>query len=141
MGCCVLCKKSDYFLDDLISVRMTELKPTELQEIKTFLEDENLDEVLDINVKDLIIYGSGQIGKDLVSKSSLFKKVKNYVVVDSDKAKIGNKFFDKIIMPPSILENENRKILIASAQSYHQIYLNILSLQKTSKNILTKLII
>ena len=124
------------FLDDLISVRMTELNNNQYLEILNFLKNEDLENAININDDDIIIYGSGQIGKDLVSKSNLFKNLKNYDVIDSDIKKIGNKFFDKVIKSPDCLRNDNRKILIASAQSYGEIFAKIKNLQNSSKSII-----
>ena len=48
---------------------------------------------------------------------------------------------NKTILSPSILKNDNRKIFIASAQSYDEIYNKILEIKGSNKSIITGLII
>ena len=130
------------FLDDHIMARLTSLNESELKRVKDFLKKHNMESALKINFQNIIIYGSGQIGKEIISKSRLFKSIINdFDIIDSDVKKIGTEIFNKQVKSPEILKKDDRKILIASAQAYDEIFANIIKLQGSSNNILSKLII
>ena len=94
-----------------------------------------------LKVKDLIIYGAGNIAGQIISKTAFFQKIENYDLVDGNKQKIGQKLFDKKIMSPSIIKTDNRSVFIATAQHYDDVYKNILTLKGSDKNIISGLII
>ena len=75
------------------------------------------------------------------TKTDFFKTIENYDLVDGDKSKIGQKLFDKKIMSPSIIKNDDRSIFIATAQHYDAVYKNILNLKGNDKNVICGLII
>ena len=54
---------------------------------------------------------------------------------------IGTKIKNKTILSPSILKNDNRKVFIATAQSYDEVYNKIVEIKGDNKNIVTGLII
>ena len=89
----------------------------------------------------MIVYGSGNIAKQLITKTIFFKNIKKYEVVDSNKGVIGNEFFNKKIMSPEILKNNNRKVFIAAAQQYDEIYKKILNVRGNTNNIVCGLIV
>ncbi len=130
------------FLDDHIMARLTSLDENELSRVKQFLKNHKMENALDIDFRNIIIYGSGQIGKEIISKSRLFKTIiSDFDIIDSDTKKIGTEVFNKQIKSPEILKKDDRKILIASAQAYDEIFANIIKMQGSANNILSKLII
>tara|TARA_A100001011_G_scaffold334602_3_gene363034 strand:+ start:1472 stop:2779 length:1308 start_codon:yes stop_codon:yes gene_type:complete len=131
------------FLDDHIMIRFSSLKDNELSELKNYLSDHDASHILldPFKVKDLIIYGAGKIAWEIISKTNFFKEIENYDLVDNDKLKIGQNLFDKKIMPPSIIKDDNRDIFIATAQHYDDVYKKILSVKGNSKNIISGLFI
>ena len=131
------------FLDDHIMIRFSSLTSFELLELKTYLIENNAAHILldPFEIKDMIIYGAGNIAGEIISKTNFFKTIENYDLVDGDKSKIGKSLFDKKIMSPSIIKNDNRNIFIATAQSYDDVYKNILSLKGNDKNIISGLIV
>ena len=131
------------FLDDHIMFRFISLNDDKLKMIKNFLINKGSDKIL-LNpekIKDLIIYGAGEIADQMIRKVSFFKKIKNFDVVDGDKKKVGNLIFNKKIKSTDILQNDNRPIFIASAQNYDEIYKTVISIKGNSKNIISGLIL
>jgi len=131
------------FLDDHIMIRFSSLTSFELLELKTYLTENNTADILidPLKIKDMIIYGAGNIAREIISKTNFFKTIENYDLVDGDKSIIGKSLFSKKIMSPSIIKNDNRNIFIATAQSYDDVYKNILSLKDNDKNIISGLIV
>ena len=131
------------FLDDHIMIRFGTLESNELIELKDYLIKKNAHHILldPLKVKDLIIYGAGNIAGQIISKTDFFQKIENYDLVDGDKQKIGQKLFDKKIMSPSIIKTDNRSVFIATAQHYDDVYKNILTLKGSDKSIISGLII
>ena len=131
------------FLDDHIMLRFGSLKEDELKEIKFYLSKYNSNHILlDPNkIKDLIIYGAGNIASEIIKKTNFFKKIKNYDIVDGDFNKEGKILFDKTIMSPKIIKEDNRGIFIATAQSYDDVYKNILEIKGDDKSVISGLIV
>lgn len=131
------------FLDDHIMLRFGSLKEDELKEIKFYLSKYHSNHILlDPNkIKDLIIYGAGNIASEIIKKTNFFKKIKNYDIVDGDFNKEGKILFDKTIMSPNIIKEDNRGIFIATAQSYDDVYKNILEIKGDDKSVISGLIV
>jgi len=131
------------FLDDHIVIKFGSLNVQNLEELKKYLSGHKADYlILDPNkFDDLVVYGSGNIAKQLISKTIFFKKLKKYEIVDGNKDLVGKELFEKKIMTPDILRNNEKKIFIAAAQQYDEIYKNILNLRGNANNIVCGLII
>ena len=131
------------FLDDHIMLRFGSLNKVELENLNKYLEEHNSQEiVLNPNkIDNLIIFGAGKIANEMIKKTNFFKNVQNFDLVDSDKNKIGKKVLNKTVKPPSILKNDDRKIFIATAQFYDEIYNKITEIKGSNSNILNGLII
>tara|TARA_B100001057_G_scaffold483417_1_gene560162 strand:+ start:18857 stop:20149 length:1293 start_codon:yes stop_codon:yes gene_type:complete len=130
------------FLDDHISKRLVDISDEDLKKIKSFLSVNDIENtIIDQNLKDVIVYGSGEIVKNMINKTRFFKNLKNVYLIDNDKRKIGNYLTKYKIHSPEILKNNNNRILITSANHYEEIYSNIFSIQGTTKNIINSLII
>lgn len=93
--------------------------------------------------REIIIWGSGEFAKYLISTSKLIndKKCKIQGVVDSNIHKIGTKFMGMTIQSPSILNESNSSILIASSNYYGEIVKQILSMGISPKRIAPNFII
>ena len=131
------------FVDDHLMLRFISLDVKKLDNVKNYLLKKNANKILlDYEkLNDLIIYGAGKIGKEIIKKTNFFKKVKNFDIVDADKNKIGTMLSNKEIKSPSILKNDPRFIYIAVAQSYDEVFKNIIKIQGNSNKILTGLIL
>ena len=131
------------FLDDHIMIRFSSLTSIELSELKAYLIKNNAVHILldPLKIKDMIIYGAGCIAGEIISKTNFFKTIENYDLVDGDKLKIGKNLFNKKIRSPNIIKNDYRDIFIATAQSYDEVYKNILNLKGNDKNIISGIIV
>lgn len=136
-------KINKVFLDDHIMLRFGSLNNEEIYKLNEYSKANKSEEIIlkPELIDDLIIFGAGKIANEIIKKTYFFKKIHNFDLVDSDKNKIGTMLNNKTILSPSILKNDNRKIFIASAQSYDEIYNKILEIKGSNKNIITGLII
>lgn len=131
------------FVDDHIMFRFQTIENTSLAEIKNFLKMERIEKtVIDKSkLNDVIIYGAGKIGNEIIKKTILNDNNLNFDIVDSSKEKIDKIIHGKKINPPEFLINSHRKVFISAAQSYDEIYQNIIKLQGHEKNILSGMIL
>ena len=131
------------FLDDHVMHRFVSLDENELKKLINFTKKNNLEELIlsPELIDNLVLFGAGKIATQIIKKTSFFKKIINFDLVDSDKNKIGKKLNNKTILSPAILKNDNRKIFIATAQHYDDVYNKILEIKGNNKNIVTGLII
>ena len=131
------------FLDDHIMLRFGSLRDEELDEIKLYLSKYDSKHILldPDQIKDLIIYGAGKIATEIIKKTNFFKKIKNFDIVDGDLKKEGKMFFDKKIMSPNIIKEDNRRIFIATAQSYDDVYKKISEIKGDDENVISGLIV
>ena len=131
------------FLDDHIMIRFGSLKKEELHDIRNYLIKNKSDHILldPDKIKDLIIYGAGKIATEIIKKTNFFKNIKNFDIVDGDNNKTGNFLLNKKILSPNIIKDDNRGIFIATAQSYDDVYKNILDLKGNDKNVISGLIV
>ena len=131
------------FVDDHIASRFMSLDIEEIKKLERYLLEHKFKNIiLNANeIQDLVLYGAGNIAQELVRKTSFFKNLKNFDIVDSDEEKIGNTFFKKKILSKEILKNDKRKVFIASALFYDEIYDNIVQIKGNENNIITGLIV
>ena len=124
-------------------IRFGSLKKEELHDIRNYLIKNKSDHIrLDPDkIKDLIIYGAGKIATEIIKKTNFFKNIKNFDIVDGDNNKTGNFLLNKKILSPNIIKDDNRGIFIATAQSYDDVYKNILDLKGNDKNVISGLIV
>ena len=81
----------------------------------------------------MILFGAGQIAKEIILKTDFFKKIKNFDIVDNNK--VDKKFLGKKIRSPNILKNDNRSVYITSVQSYDDILATIKKIRGQNINI------
>jgi len=136
-------KINKIFLDDHIMHRFTSLTNDEIKKINDYSKVNKLEEIIlkPELINDMIIFGAGEISNEIIKKTDFFKKILNFDLVDSDINKIGKIMHNKTILSPSILENDDRKIFIATAQHYDEVYNKILEIKGNNKRIITGLII
>jgi hypothetical protein len=123
--------------------RFTSLTNDEIKKINDYSKVNKLEEIIlkPELINDMIIFGAGEISNEIIKKTDFFKKILNFDLVDSDINKIGKIMHNKTILSPSILENDDRKIFIATAQHYDEVYNKILEIKGNNKRIITGLII
>ncbi len=131
------------FLDDHVMLRFGSLESEELDRIRSYLSKYDSKHILlDPNqIKDLIIYGAGNIATEIIKKTNFFKNIKNFDIVDGDFKKEGKMLFNKKIMSPNIIKEDNRGIFIATAQSYDDVYKKILEIKGNDNNVISGLIV
>ena len=123
--------------------RFTSLTNDEIKKINDYSKVNKLEEIIlkPELINDMIIFGAGEISNEIIKKTDFFKKILNFDLVDSDINKIGKTMHNKTILSPSILKNDDRKIFIATAQHYDDVYNKILEIKGSNKSIITGLII
>tara|TARA_B100000780_G_scaffold242296_1_gene185061 strand:- start:2464 stop:2757 length:294 start_codon:yes stop_codon:yes gene_type:complete len=80
------------------------------------------------------------INKNLMCCNNIAKNL-NIDIIDSDTNKVGNTLLNKEILSNEILKKDTRKVFIASALFYDEIYDNIIKLKGNESSIITGLII
>lgn len=128
----ILNKIKKVFIDDHILARFSQLNEKEIEKLKIFLENKKIDNVIfdSKKIDSIVIFGAGQLSKELTNKAKFFKSV-NFDIVDSNKAIIGKSLNGKIIKDPVILKDDKRPIYISAAQSYDSIFSYLKTLNKT----------
>ena len=85
------------FVDDHISLRLISLSTEEINQIISYINQQNLKNIIldPESVKDLIVYGAGEIAKEIIKKTLFFKNVENFDIVDNDPKKLDQKYLIK----------------------------------------------
>jgi sulfatase maturation enzyme AslB (radical SAM superfamily) len=125
------------FIDDHILAKLVELNGQNLKTVKDFLKKNDISNLIIDKTKhnSLILYGAGQIAKEIIEKTLYFKDNLNFDIVDENK--VNQKFLGKIVKNPDTIKEDQRSIYITSAQSYDTIYSNIVKLKGDNVKILT----
>ena len=78
------------FVDDHIASRFMSLDIEEIKKLEKYLLEHKFKNIiLNANeIEDLVLYGAGNIAQELVRKTSFFKNLKNFDIVDSDEEKL-----------------------------------------------------
>ena len=131
------------FIDDHIMFRFTSLSVEELDHLKQYLSIYNGNIILlDPSViKDLFVYGAGNIATQIITKTNFFKMIENFDIVDGNLEVLGKKILNKNILPPNDIKKIDKPIFIASAQHYDEIYKNIVQIKGNASSIITGLIV
>ncbi len=131
------------YVDDHIMARFASLNSNERVKLENFLKIHNFENIL-IDPKEydsIILFGAGQIAKELITKTNFFKKINSFDIIDTSSKKIGTKFLGKKIQGMELLENDNRNLIISAVQSFDDIYSIILNKKGTNQNIICGLVI
>ena len=131
------------FLDDHIMIRFSSLNKSEHENIKKYLSEKKAINVLldPKKINNLIIYGAGKIATEIIKKTNFIKEIQNFDLVDSDNSKVGDFILNKKIKSPEILKNDDRFIYIATAQSYDEVFKNIVNIKGNSDKVVTGLML
>ncbi len=131
------------YVDDHIMARFAGLNSNEKIKLEDFLKIHGFENIL-IDPKkydSIILFGAGQIAKELVTKTNFFKNICSFDIIDTSSKKIGTKFLGKKIHGMDLLENDNRNLIISAVQSFDDIYSLILDKKGNSQNILCGLVV
>lgn len=132
------------FLDDLLWLRLRKFynrnKITLADRLKEFQQRNIL--ASNLTNQEIVIWGAGAIGLDILRHSIFMKEAKVKAFVDSRFEDIDQKLFNGIpVMSPSYLKSNESLIIIAAAQSYPSIFREIENLQIATSRIITGLIL
>lgn len=132
-----------FFCDDHIAARFKILNEEKKEILIKYLKEKNFSDVIigeDI-LKNLNIYGAGDIAENLLNKSSIAANNYNIRIYDSDPKKIGTYLNGiKIEKPDEIIKNSD-KIFISVAQSYDEIRSSLIKLKIDTNRIVSGLFI
>ncbi len=132
-----------FFCDDHIAARFKKLSEEKKEILIRYLKEKNFSDVIigeDI-LKNLNIYGAGDIAENLLNKSSITTNNYNIRIYDSDPKKIGTYLNGiKIEKPDEIIKNSD-KIFISVAQSYDEIRSSLIKLKIDTNRIVSGLFI
>lgn len=132
-----------FFCDDHIAARFKKLSEEKKKILIKYLKEKNFSDVIigeDI-LKNLNIYGAGDIAENLLNKSSIAANNYNIRIYDSDPKKIGTYLNGiKIEKPDEIIKNSD-KIFISVAQSYDEIRSSLIKLKIDTNRIVSGLFI
>lgn len=133
-----------FFCDDHIASRFTKLGEKDLNELRNFLISKKLPNIFIFDDKDskgLNIYGAGDITENMLKKSKQLKYNEGVNLYDSDQKKIGKNLLNFVIKEPKKICDNDFPIFISAAQSYDDIYNNILKLNINENRIVSGLIV
>ena len=130
-----------FFTDDHVSARFRELNEENKSQIFKFIDEKNLNNV--VFVKDTFekinIYGAGDIAENIILKNMLKFDKNNIEIYDGDPNKIGKLIGGIKIKNPEEIKRNNNKIYISAAQSYDDIYSNLLNMNISDNRIVSGL--
>lgn len=130
-----------FFTDDHVSARFRELNEENKSQIFKFIDEKNLNNV--VFVKDTFekinIYGAGDIAENIILKNMLKFDKNNIEIYDGDPKKIGKLIGGIKIKNPEEIKRNNNKIYISAAQSYDDIYSNLLNMNISDNRIVSGL--
>ena len=107
-----------------------ELNKDNKSEILKFIKQKNLTNVVfEKDTFDKInIYGAGDIAENIILKNMINFDKNNIEIYDGDPNKIGKLIGGIKIKKPDEIKRNNNKIYISAAQSYDDIYSNLLNM-------------
>ena len=123
--------------------RFISLNEEDLNNLKEYLSIYNANKILldPLNIKDLFVYGSGEIATQIITKTNFFKMVKNFDLIDSNPEITGKQILNRNILPPTDINKVDKPIFIASAQHYDEIYKKIIQIKSDANSIISGLIV
>lgn len=131
------------FCDDHIALRFKKISTEEKTNLIKFLKLKNIDNVIinSLKIKKLNIYGIGDIATNFLNKSTEIKQFDEINLYDSDPKKIGSKIMHLTINDPKKIDKNSHKIFISTAQSYDDIYQNLINMKIAPSRIVSGLLI
>ncbi len=133
-----------FFCDDLIAARFKKLNKNDRDEIIKFIVENSYESVcLNFNnkIKNINIYGVGDIALNFLEKSNLIDSFEEINLFDGDPKKIGMKIKDIKIRNPNEVKNNDYRIYISTAQSFDDIYQNLIKMSINKQRLISGLFI
>ena len=93
------------------------------------------------DIKNINIFGIGEIAENIINKTKFLDRFDNVDLFDSDVKKIGTKIDKYVIQKPEYIHNNENKILILTAETYNDIYENLINMKVNENRFVTGLII
>ena len=132
-----------FFCDDHIAQRFKKLSVEKKEILIEYLKEKNFSDVIigENILKNLNIYGAGDIAENLLNKSSIAANNYNIRIYDSDPKKIGTYLNGIKIEKPDEIKKNSDKIFISVAQSYDEIRSSLIKLKIDANRIVSGLFI
>lgn len=131
------------FCDDHIARRFKTLDQNQKEELDKYIDLKDIKSVMisNQNVKKINIYGIGEIAENIINKTKFLDKFDNVDLFDGDVKKIGTKIDKYIIQKPEYIHKNDHKILILTAETYNDIYENLINMKVNENRFITGLIV
>ena len=131
------------FCDDHIARRFKTLNQDQKEQLEKYIEVKNIKSVMiaNQNIKNINIFGIGEIAENIINKTKFLDSFDNVNLFDSDVKKIGTKIDKYIIQKPEYIQNNENKILILTAETYNDIYENLINMKISENRFVTGLIV
>ena len=132
-----------FFCDDHISSRFKKLNSKEKYEILNYLKNKKFENIFINNdkIKNINIFGIGDIAINMLNKTDIKNQFEKILLYDNNPEKIGTKVQNLIINKPDSLLSNNYKIYISVAQSYDEIYSNLVKMNVDKNRVVSGLFI
>jgi len=135
---------SKFFCDDHIAARFKKLDNNDRAEILEYIDHNNYQSVcLNFNdkIKNINIYGLGDIALNILEKTNIINSFDNINLFDGDPKKIGTRIKNLKIKNPNEVKNNDYKIYISTAQSFDDIYQNLINMNISKQRLISGLFI
>ena len=131
------------FCDDHIARRFKTLDQDQKKELEEYIELKGIKSVMisNQNVKNINIYGIGEIAENIINKTKFLDKFDKVNLFDTDIKKIGTKIDKYIIQKPEFINKNDHKIIILTAETYNDIYENLIDMKVNENRVITGLIV
>jgi molybdenum cofactor biosynthesis enzyme MoaA len=131
------------FCDDHIARRFKSLSLDQKKDLQQYLSENNISDVIinNQNIKKINIFGIGEIARNIINKTNFLDEFENVELYDSDIKKIGSKVNKYTIQEPLHINKNNYKILILTAETFNDIYDNLIKSNTDPRRIITGLVI
>ena len=113
-------------------------------EILDYINQNNYQSVcLNFNdkIKNINIYGLGDIALNILEKTNIINSFDTINLFDGDPKKIGTKIKNLKIKNPNEVKNNDYKIYISTAQSFDDIYQNLINMNISKQRLISGLFI
>ncbi len=131
------------FCDDHIARRFKTLNQNQKDQLEKYIELKRIKSVMITNqsIKSINIFGIGEIAENIIYKTKFLDNFDNVDLYDSDIKKIGTKIDKYIIQKPEYIHNNEDKILILTAETYNDIYENLINMKVNENRFVSGLIV
>ena len=88
-------------------------------------------------IKNINIYGLGDIALNILEKTNIINSFDTINLFDGDPKKIGTKIKNLKIKNPNEVKNNDYKIYISTAQSFDDIYQNLINMNISKQRLIS----